>query len=146
MSGEISNDQRHPENSSTESSTATTTTEPDTDFEFAYVLSDGKNEHTLESVVMQSIGAASVCWESMEGTGVFNSNRARQIGQKLLEWIRQNEKPLLGLATTGELIGELKARMEVTQDTKRGREFGEICGHAMVTLDPQVLAYRVVDS
>jgi hypothetical protein len=38
----------------------------------------------LEEAVFQALGAASVCWESMEGTGVFQSDRAKQIGEELL--------------------------------------------------------------
>lgn len=42
----------------------------------------------LESAVFQALGAASVCWESMEGTGIFQSDRAKEIGEALLEVIR----------------------------------------------------------
>ena len=39
---------------------------------------------SVESAVYQALGAASMCWESMEGTGVFNSDRALKIGEALL--------------------------------------------------------------
>ena len=43
---------------------------------------------TLEEAVFTALGAASVCWESMEGTGVFQSDRAKAIGDALLARIR----------------------------------------------------------
>lgn len=43
---------------------------------------------SLSAAVFQALGAASVCWEHMEGTGVFDSTRARAIGDALLEEIR----------------------------------------------------------
>lgn len=38
----------------------------------------------IESAVFQALGAASVCWENMSGTGVFNSDRAKLIGDTLV--------------------------------------------------------------
>lgn len=38
-----------------------------------------------ESAVFQAIGAASVCWESMTGAGLFDSGRAEEIGDALIE-------------------------------------------------------------
>lgn len=43
---------------------------------------------TLETAVFEALGAASVCWENMSGTGVFQSDRAKQIGEELVEFIR----------------------------------------------------------
>lgn len=42
----------------------------------------------LETCIYEAIGAASVCWESMEGTGVFQDVRAKAIGDQLLARIR----------------------------------------------------------
>ena len=42
---------------------------------------------TLEEAVFQALGAASVCWENIDKAGVFKSERARDIGMELLEWI-----------------------------------------------------------
>lgn len=36
------------------------------------------------SLIFQALGAASVCWERMEGTGLFDSDRAKRIGDELL--------------------------------------------------------------
>lgn len=68
----------------------------------------------LSTAVFQALGAASVCWESMDGTGVFDSTRAKEIGDALLEVImRETRLPNLGLATTAQLLDEIRARIEV---------------------------------
>lgn len=43
---------------------------------------------TLEAVVFQAIGAGSVCWESLEGTGVFQDGQAREVGEAAVARIR----------------------------------------------------------
>jgi len=77
-------------------------TKPATPFTF-HPSSDGC-PLTLEEVVGQAIGAASVCWENMSGTGVFNNTRARAISDALLEQIKSLvtttvEKVVTGWAT-----------------------------------------------
>lgn len=57
-----------------------------------------------------------------------------------------NDEPLLGLATTEELLRELAVRMEVTQNSIKGRHLGELCREALDKLDPGVLRYRTVNS
>ncbi len=42
--------------------------------------------------IMQSIGEASMCWSNIDGAGVFNSERAKQIGNDLLKYLRNCEK------------------------------------------------------
>jgi hypothetical protein len=42
----------------------------------------------VETAVYQALGAASVCWESMSGTGIFNDRQARAIGEGLMDIIR----------------------------------------------------------
>lgn len=37
------------------------------------------------SLVMQALGAASVCWDYPEGAGTFRAERAKEIGEALLE-------------------------------------------------------------
>lgn len=44
-------------------------------------------EKTLSENVFVSLGAASVCWENMSGAGVFDSSRAKVIGDELVEYI-----------------------------------------------------------
>lgn len=50
---------------------------------------------TISSVIYQAVGAASVCWETPP-TGVFESERAKAIGDDALERINQ----LLATLTT----------------------------------------------
>lgn len=44
---------------------------------------------TLEEAVFQALGAASMCWENMEGGGIFESDKAKVIGEALMARIRQ---------------------------------------------------------
>lgn len=70
--------------------------------------------HAVGEQVYQSLGAASTCWESMEGTGVFDSDRCKQIGDELMSFILEKTglgEPKLGLATTEELVQELHTRI-----------------------------------
>lgn len=57
---------------------------------------DGRDPETLEEVIFTALGAASACWESLEGTGIFQSDRAKEIGDEVVEWInsRYEERPL----------------------------------------------------
>lgn len=47
----------------------------------------GKRE--LSEAVHQALGAASVCWEPMDCTGVFEGRRAEQIGAELMGIVGQ---------------------------------------------------------
>ncbi len=42
--------------------------------------------------VMQAIGEASMCWSNIEGAGVFDSEKAKQIGDELLMYLRHCEE------------------------------------------------------
>lgn len=57
---------------------------------------------TLESAIGEAIGAASVCWENMSGTGVFDEVRARQIVDALLEFVKTHTPNDEGQFTTLE--------------------------------------------
>lgn len=46
-------------------------------------------ETPIDEVIGEAIGRASVCWESMEGTGVFDSDTASQITQEVLDIIHR---------------------------------------------------------
>lgn len=46
-------------------------------------------DQELEGAVFQALGAASVCWESLQEAGVFDSTRAKQIGEELVGIIVQ---------------------------------------------------------
>ena len=41
----------------------------------------------LKSIVMQAIGQASMCWEFPERAGVFQSDKAIKVAEKLIEEI-----------------------------------------------------------
>src|SRR5438045_7518243 len=41
----------------------------------------------IEQAVFEALGAASACWENLEGAGVFESTRCKQIGEELVEYI-----------------------------------------------------------
>lgn len=38
----------------------------------------------IANFVFETLGATSVCWETMSGAGVFNDRRAKQLGDELL--------------------------------------------------------------
>lgn len=42
---------------------------------------------SMEAAIFQAIGAASVCWNPMDGTGVFDDASAKEIGLGLIEFI-----------------------------------------------------------
>lgn len=44
---------------------------------------------SVETAVGEALGAASVCWEKPEGAGVFNSIRASQITDELVEFFKE---------------------------------------------------------
>lgn len=60
------------------------------------VLFDGSHTEPtdLRGVIGQAVGAASVCWESMEGTGVFQSDRASRIVDDVVGWVEANYRPV----------------------------------------------------
>lgn len=60
------------------------------------------------------------------------------------------EEPLLGLATTKQLLEELICRMEITADGTfeelvNAMVCGSLCRTALDKLSPTILAYRTVD-
>lgn len=90
----------------------------------------------LATAVFQALGAASVCWDSMEGTGVFQSERAKAIGDALLAVIKEQERPLLGLATTRELLDELSTRIEIDYfNGGGGLDYSTVGGRPASVLD-----------
>ena len=50
----------------------------------------------LRNVVMQAIGQASMCWEFPERAGVFQSDNAIKVAEKLIEEINSVLKPISG--------------------------------------------------
>jgi len=54
------------------------------------------------------------------------------------------EEPLLGLASTRELLQEVATRMRITQNSNAGRDLGRECELAIDNLDSGVLDYNTV--
>jgi hypothetical protein len=48
----------------------------------------------LRTLIFEALGEASMCWEFPEKAGVFQSDRAEQIGNRLLEEINSVLKPV----------------------------------------------------
>lgn len=70
-------------------------------------------ESRLRQVCTTAIGAGSTCWETLEGAGVFESERATEIARKLIDEVIEITsfgQGNLGCATTQELVDELSAR------------------------------------
>lgn len=44
----------------------------------------------LSTRVHEAVGAASVAWENMSGTGVFQEAQARKIAADLIEWVNDH--------------------------------------------------------
>ncbi len=42
--------------------------------------------------VMQAIGEASMCWSNIEGAGVFDSEKAKQIAEDLVKYLRHKQQ------------------------------------------------------
>lgn len=51
------------------------------DFDWSY--------ESVETAVFEALGAASTCWDSLDGAGVFHSERAKAIGDALYKRIRE---------------------------------------------------------
>lgn len=44
-----------------------------------------------KELIMKAIGEASMCWENIDNAGAFNSTKALQIGEKLLQDIKKGK-------------------------------------------------------
>ena len=55
------------------------------------------------TAIQEAIGAASVCWESLEGTGVFDSDRAKKIADELYAHLFPSDE----IVATGDRVGIL---------------------------------------
>jgi hypothetical protein len=45
-----------------------------------------------ETLIMQAIGEASMCWSDVDKAGIFDSEEAKQIGQRLLQAIKKGRQ------------------------------------------------------
>lgn len=64
----------------------------------------------FKSAVFQALGAASVCWESMSGTGVFQSDQAKALGDEFIAAVRERRLP--AFVTERETAHEDRALIE----------------------------------
>lgn len=51
------------------------------------------NPDPLASTLFQALGDVSGCWENLAGAGVFDSVRAKQVGDNLLAFLREQGVP-----------------------------------------------------
>ena len=73
-------------------------------------------ESRLRQMVAEAVGAASACWDNLEGAGTFKSEKAVEINDKLIKDILEVTsmgEANLGCATTGQLLKEVSTRIEV---------------------------------
>lgn len=77
-----------------------------TDKPFEFKVQEGE-PLTIETAVFQALGAASTCWESMEGTGVFDDQYAKAIGEALLAEIRKRTVVAVWEVTPGKFAWAL---------------------------------------
>ena len=79
----------------------------------------------MREKINTALGEASVCWsDTKDGVsgvpvGEFDSSRAAKIGEELTNfvWDKLTGQAWLGNATTGELLDEIKARVDVNYKT-----------------------------
>lgn len=111
---------------------------------------DSDGTLSVESAVFQALGRASTCWESLEGTGIFQSEDAQEVGEVLIEKIHADlgpPGPRLGMATTRELLEELECRMRLAfQPSWEMTGFGRACATSLRLFPPEELNYKTVDS
>ena len=68
-------------------------------------LRDNGESDPKASLIFQALGAASVCWGSIKDAGVFDSGRAKQIGNELLSELEaQPSEPRLTVDQIMEVV------------------------------------------
>lgn len=79
-----------------------------------FVLFDAsKGEpESLEQAVQLAVGAASACWENLSGAGVFQSERALEVSDQLIAWLR-------GIITSHKIDEALLQQYRKAIDTNR---------------------------
>lgn len=125
-------------------------------------------ELSLDEWVGQALGSASTCWANPAGAGEFDSSRCRWVLDGLMGHLNkvvdgviagttkataETDQPLLGLATTREMLVELEARAGVGRLDPNWRDFArallrmeQIAAGLQAGLPPVVLDYRTVES
>jgi len=82
---------------------------------------------SLEFAVHQAVGAASVCWESMENTGVFQEDKARDVAQALLAFIKDRESVIVELPD--HLLAVRDRIRETTYGSNNSNARGRMAGY-----------------
>lgn len=52
--------------------------------------SQGGSRPQWEGKVFVALGMASACWDNLSGAGVFDSTRAKEIGEALIEVLKED--------------------------------------------------------
>jgi len=64
--------------------------------------------HTLESVIMMGVGAASTCWSKLDKAGIYQSEDAKEIGNQVIEWVKGRYVPeLRSSSSTPDVLDNL---------------------------------------
>lgn len=84
---------------------------------------EAKGENPLAVVIFQALGAASACWEHLDTAGIFESDRARDIGVDLLVYV-------------SELVGPANDRAEVYRTSSGRWRYRIIAGNNKVVDAP----------
>jgi hypothetical protein len=125
-------------------------------------------ELSLDEWVGQALGSASMCWSNPAGAGEFDSSRCGWVLDGLMGHLNkvvdgviagtakamaETDQPLLGLATTREMLVELEVRAGVGRLDPNWRDFArallrmeQITSGLQAALPEPVLEYRTVDS
>jgi hypothetical protein len=53
------------------------------------IFTEWQIDTPVHEAIFEALGAASVCWSTPEGAGVFDSERAKQIGDELLDLLKR---------------------------------------------------------
>ena len=61
---------------------------------FEDAVENAYDDSPLARKVFEALGAASSCWGNLEGAGVFDSTRAREIGDELMAYLTAREEAI----------------------------------------------------
>src|ERR1039457_4330738 len=88
---------------------------------------------TVREAVFQALGTASMCWEKVEGAGVFQSDQAAEIGDQLLATIQRltGTSPAQVTVSLDDLLAVL-AESEGFIDSKDNAAFTRLAAAAGV--------------
>lgn len=73
---------------------------------------EASNREVLQQEVFEALGAASTCWETPEGAGVFDSTRAKELGDGLMSKINAHVQAVFEAATKLSNAGEAESDIE----------------------------------